>query len=445
MKRKINIQLISISILAILVTTCMSIIVFYKIFHKQALTELKNYTNIILNNEVIQSSLKNIEYISNANLELYVVDNENNLMYSNIDNEDVEIGKEVEVARKKGEGSELRYSKLERVTRIYYAVKIQQENMIIVTSMELESIVHIMIKLFPSVFPISIIMIIICIIAAQVMTKKIMRPIEEMANDLAGQEISSYKEIQPFLSTIKKQHEDILKSAMMRQEFTANVSHELKTPLTSISGYAELIETGMVQGEDAKRFASEIGQNAKRLLALINDTIQLAEIDNRNFKIELKDIDLYEIAKNSIRMVTPSADKLGITISLEGEVCILPGNKELVEEVVYNLCDNAIRYNNKNGRVDIKVVNQNDYGIIIIKDTGIGISKEDQERIFERFYRVDRSRSKATGGTGLGLAIVKHILVKHKATINLKSEVGEGTEVKIVFPKNNNQDNIVNE
>lgn len=227
--------------------------------------------------------------------------------------------------------------------------------------------------------------------------------------------------------------DDMLENSKQRQEFTANVTHELKTPLTSISGYAELIENGMASEADITRFAQGIHANANRLIILINDIIRLSELDSAEDEIEVEKLDLYAMASTCVEMLEPSAEKHRVTIALSGENCIIRANKMMIEELLYNLCDNAIRYNNVNGCVTVNVCNAEEYVVLEVKDTGIGIPKEHQERIFERFYRVDKSRSKSTGGTGLGLAIVKHIIVKHRARLEVDSEVGKGTVMRVLF------------
>ena len=229
--------------------------------------------------------------------------------------------------------------------------------------------------------------------------------------------------------------EELLKNSKMRQEFTSNVTHELKTPLTTISGYAELIETGLATGDDIVRFAKGIHKSANRLLILINDIIRLSELDNEEEEMVTEPLNLYQLAATCVEMLETNAEKHQVTISIQGENSFIEGNKMMMEELLYNLCDNAIRYNNENGTVLVDVHTDGEHVNLTVKDTGIGISKEHQERIFERFYRVDKSRSKSTGGTGLGLAIVKHIVEKHHAKLTLESEVGQGTSMQIVFER----------
>ena len=220
-----------------------------------------------------------------------------------------------------------------------------------------------------------------------------------------------------------------------RQQFVSNVSHELKTPLAAISGYSELIENGMVSEKDIARFGGEIHKSADRLLTLINDTIRLSELDATTQDVVLETVDLYQAAENCMDTLEMSAKKHDVILKLEGESCKIRTEKGMADEVIYNLCDNAIRYNNKGGSVTISVMPVDNQIVLSVKDTGIGISKEHQERIFERFYRVDKSRSKSTGGTGLGLAIVKHIVARNGARMELASEVGKGTEIRIYFDK----------
>ena len=223
----------------------------------------------------------------------------------------------------------------------------------------------------------------------------------------------------------------------MRQDFTANVTHELKTPLTSISGYAELIENGMAEEKETRRFAGEIHRNAIRLIRLINDILQLSELDTRETKLETERLNLYGLACTCLEMMKIHAEPHGISLYMEGGPAWIEGNRGMIEEVLYNLCSNAIRYNKENGRVDIHVEETPRGALLRVADTGIGIPKKHQEHIFERFYRVDKSRSKERGGTGLGLAIVKHIVAEHHAKICLESEEGTGTAITIVFPKIN--------
>ncbi len=216
----------------------------------------------------------------------------------------------------------------------------------------------------------------------------------------------------------------------MRREFTANVSHELKTPLTSISGYAEMIESGIARPEDVPGFAATIHKEAGRLLTLISDIIRLSELDEAGVAEEGQPVDLLSLARDCADTLSLSADQHHVTLSVEGTSSVVHGSRSLLLELVFNLCDNAIRYNREGGTVTVTVGDHT----LTVSDTGIGIPDKHQSRVFERFYRVDKSRSKETGGTGLGLAIVKHIAEQHRAKLELHSTVGKGTTITVRFP-----------
>lgn len=217
-----------------------------------------------------------------------------------------------------------------------------------------------------------------------------------------------------------------------RREFTANVSHELKTPLQSIMGCAELLESGMVRPEDTQRFLGNIRTEASRLLSLINDIIRLSQMDENGFVME-ETVDLYAVAAEAMESLGNAATKKGVRMTLEGESCVMTGVRRYLYEIVYNLCDNAIRYNTEGGSVKVKVSLSGEKPVLCVSDTGIGIPAEHQSRIFERFYRVDKSHSRATGGTGLGLSIVKHAVAHHGGSIRLESESGRGTTITVSF------------
>ncbi len=225
------------------------------------------------------------------------------------------------------------------------------------------------------------------------------------------------------------------KRDMLRREFTANVSHELKTPLTSISGFAELMKAGDVLENDVTDFSKSIYDEAQRLITLVNDIIKISELDGQSIPYEKETVDLYELSKEVIGRLEKEADKKNITFHLIGGRAEIIGVHKILEEMLYNLCDNAIKYNKENGTVDV-LINQTGDGVnVIVRDTGIGIPISHQDRVFERFYRVDKSHSKKVGGTGLGLAIVKHGALYHHAKLSLESTVDVGTVVTIAFSK----------
>lgn len=219
-----------------------------------------------------------------------------------------------------------------------------------------------------------------------------------------------------------------------RREFTANVSHELKTPLQGIIGSAELIENGMVKPEDMPRFVGHIRTEAQRLVTLIADIIRLSQLDEGH-ELPMEGVDMLCVASDAAAQLKAAAEAKHISMSIEGEACTVYGARSLLYEVAYNLIDNAIKYNRENGVVDIKVSRENKKVKLTVSDTGIGIALEHQQRIFERFYRVDKSHSKASGGTGLGLSIVKHAVQYHHGEIKLKSELNKGSEITVALPE----------
>lgn len=226
------------------------------------------------------------------------------------------------------------------------------------------------------------------------------------------------------------------KAEQLRREFTANVSHELKTPLHTISGSAELLANGMVKPEDIPIFLKRIYSEAQRMIQLVEDIIRLSHLDEGAEDMKWDMVDLYAVAEETINSLADEAENNGIKFELYGATVLINGIRQLLQEITYNLCDNAIKYNRKGGLVSVEIKNENEFAILTITDTGIGIPAEHQERIFERFYRVDKSHSKEIGGTGLGLSIVKHAAKLHNAEIELHSIVNKGTEITIKFPKN---------
>ena len=220
----------------------------------------------------------------------------------------------------------------------------------------------------------------------------------------------------------------------MRREFTANVSHELKTPLQGIIGSAELIENGLVKPEDMPRFVGHIRSEASRLMALISDIIRLSQLDEGE-DMPRESVDLYAEAEEAAENLRAAAEEKGVKLRLTGECAEISGVRRLVFEIIYNLCDNAIKYNRPGGSVEVSVTQSGTEAAVTVADTGIGIAPEDQARVFERFYRADKSRSKESGGTGLGLSIVKHAVQYHHGSIGLRSTPGGGTTIKVMFPK----------
>lgn len=431
MKKKILSQFLKVTLIAIVITLFMSVIVFYELFKKQVFHDLKSEA------EFARYTIDDLSDEKQFDVRVTWIGTDGNVLYDS-EAETLENHSdrpEYIDAVKTGEGKSVRKSDTLSKRIFYYAMRLEDGTVIRIAK-EAESIWTIFMSALPIIIGLTVLLYVMCYFLSKHLTAKLVKPVEELVNNAANPSlVPEYKELVPFVGALKEQREDILRSATMRQEFTANVSHELKTPLTAISGYAELIENGMVSGDDSVRFAGEIRKNSTRLLSLINDIINLSELDD-GVKLNLEKMDLYEAAKNCVKNLEVAAAKNNVKLMLLGTSSYINADKSMMDEVLYNLCDNAIRYNNKDkgGNVIVDVSNTLDGKVkLTVKDDGIGIGKEHQERIFERFYRVDKSRSRESGGTGLGLAIVKHILTSHGAELSLASELGKGTCITVTF------------
>ncbi|MGM0396411.1 MAG: sensor histidine kinase [Bacillota bacterium] len=311
------------------------------------------------------------------------------------------------------------------------------------------SIGEIFIAMIPAMIGILVFLLVILFVLSSRLTDMILAPLKKAADGIEGilsgnkvPESSIYPEVRPFVQTIDHQKRQIdmaiseLREAEeARREFTANVSHELKTPLTSINGFAEMIASGSTAKEDTIKFANIIRKEGTRLLELIDDIISLSRLDSGFSKQDFEDIALERLAMGIIHQLEFRASQKNLTLQFQGEPVSIKGNRRMLEDLVYNLVDNSIKYTDDGGSVVLTVQEKRDQGILQVADTGIGIPKEDQTRIFERFYQVDKSRSKKAGGSGLGLSIVKHIVQSHGGTINLKSSPGNGTTITVALPK----------
>ena len=439
MKKKINLNLIVTAIFTAIITMiCMNVIYFY-LFDKQVKKDLRNTAQTLQETGVFNKSAK-IPDISVENMRLTWIDTDGTVLYDNENDETIlenHLNRpEVKEAISNGEGDSDRQSATMDAKTYYHAILLD-DGTILRVSTSARSIMNIFVSSIPSMLIVMIVIAGVCVILANKLTKNLMAPIEKVSNNLENaatiQSETEYKELVPFLNTIRLQHESVLAAVKSRQDFTANVSHELKTPLTAISGYAELIENNMVDEKQRIGFAGEIRKNADRLVSHINDIIRLSELDHSDDTKGFEQVDLCKIAKECVDNLGVSAAKQNIQLNFDGTECKMHGNSHMLVELVENLCQNAIRYNNPGGTVNVTVHKLGGKTVLTVEDNGIGIPKDQQERVFERFYRVDKSRSKETGGTGLGLAIVKHIVELHDAKITLDSEVGHGTTIKVEF------------
>lgn len=441
MKSKINIRLVGIAILAVIATVIGITIIYYSLFQKQIRADLSVSAKLLKDTHYFESVNIDIDEIDLSTdlseLRVTWIDEDGTVLYDNDASAELLSNHndrpEIQEAFDKGSGEAIRKSDTMNKTTFYYAVLLDNGTVLRVAT-NAQSLWSVFMSAAPIIALIILLIIAICIFISHMLTKQLLLPIETMAENLGDSDYESpYKELEPLAEMLRSQHTDILAAAKARQDFTANVSHELKTPLTAISGYAELLDGGMVGEEQQKHFYQEIRKNADRLLALINDIIRLSDLDRKGHELSFGVIDLYEVVKECMDELTVNAKQRNVNISLDGESCNVHGIKDMLKELVENLAQNAIRYNNAGGKVWVSVTKRDGRSVLTVKDNGIGIPASEQERIFERFYRVDKSRSKATGGTGLGLAIVKHIVEIHDAKIELDSAPGVGTTISVLF------------
>ena len=338
---------------------------------------------------------------------------------------------EVKAALLHGEGRDVRVSDTIKERSIYYALLLKDGNVLRV-SRTVDNVLPMFIQVLPYITVIAVVMICFAIILARWQTSRLIRPINELdLNEPLKNEI--YEEFKPLLERIDKQNKEKDAAAQMRKEFSANVSHELKTPLTSISGYAEIMKSGLVKPEDMPKFSERIYDEACRLITLVEDIIKLSKLDEERVEIEKEDVDLYELAMDVCSRLSLPAERKGVQIKVHGESVICHGVRPVLQEMIYNICANGIKYNKDGGKLDVWVGNTLSGKKVIVRDSGIGIPKEDLDGIFERFYRVDKSHSKQSGGTGLGLSIVKHGAMLHQAEVHVESELGKGTKMELIF------------
>ncbi len=428
MRKKINGRFIMIALYSIVMTTLVMTAVFYTHLQKQVFSDLQVVAQLLSNGGNLEKS--------GGSLRVTLIDKDGTVLFdSALDEQSLDNHKsrpEIEEAFATGTGEGIRRSDTLSKSVYYYAIR-QNNGQVLRVGKESKSVLAVLLSALPVVMGTAALLSVVCLVFSHYLTAAIVKPIEDMAGDMEHmREEDSYPELVPFARKIRQQHEEILSAANVRQEFTTNVTHELKTPLAAISGYAELMEAGMVNQEDTKHFAGEIRKSAGRLLNLINDIIKLSQLDDGSEKEHLEVVNLAEIAAESVEMLSVNAKKNNVRLSYSGVPSArIRIGKELAQELLYNLIENAVRYNKPEGLVSVRVKLDGSEVVLSVEDTGIGIPAECQERIFERFYRVDKSRSKALGGTGLGLAIVKHICTLTDGSIELTSQVDVGTCITI--------------
>ncbi|MBE6875157.1 MAG: two-component sensor histidine kinase [Ruminococcus sp.] len=352
---------------------------------------------------------------------------------------------EFQEAIEHGEGDSERYSDSILRKTVNYAVRLDNYQVIRI-SMNQDTVFRLVVSMLSPVILIVLLMSLLSVVLASESSKKIMKPINQLDPENPDDR-NIYSEMKPFIRRLIAQSQQIQhqmqqlqeehkKQDAIRREFTANVSHELKTPLTSISGFAEIIRDGYVQQKDISHFADNIYKEAQRLMTLVNDILKLSRLEDGVTEIyeDRKSINLLELSQSVCERLALNAQKHDISLSCEGQPVYIIGMPHILEEIIYNICDNAIKYNQPGGFVRLNLYHSENLAVLKVEDNGIGIPEADQKRIFERFYRVNKSHSKEVGGTGLGLSIVKHGMALHHARIELDSEEGKGTCIRLCFP-----------
>lgn len=444
MKNRIFKNMFIMAILILVSSILLTVAIMYQHLSKQNVTALKNELKSISNGVNIVGS--NYLRTLKPGHRITLIDKKGNVIYdSETDASSMENHsdrEEISEALKDGEGYSERYSKTLSKKTVNVAGRLNDGTVLRVSDTS-DTVWFIMIDILLPMFIVLAAAIVMAGFLALRISKIITKPINEI--DLSNPDkTKSYEEISPLLDKINEQNRQICrqmeelnmeheKQDHMRRDFTANVSHELKTPLTSISGFAEIIQNGIVKEEDIRRFAGKIHDESQRLITLVGDIIKLSQLDGRDIAVKMEPIDLYETSQVVMSHLEAAAEKREVTMRLLGNRIVIMGAEQIVEEMIFNLVDNAIKYNKDGGTVTVEIC-RSDKGIeLSVADTGIGIPEEDIDRIFERFFRVDKSHSKNIGGTGLGLSIVKHGAIFHNARLSVKSKLNVGTEIKITF------------
>ena len=444
MEEKISYRLFLMGFFGLLFTAALCIFVFHKAFTAQAWTGLEREAELVSAGYDLVDQPKNLSAFVTDDLRITLISRDGSVLFESATDQPMEnhlSRPEIQQALASGVGREVRDSQTLGYETYYYAVRMPNGDVLRVAQ-DAETIWSIYDSSIPAIVLSCIALMLAAAVLSALLTRALVQPVLHMTEDLDHiQENVPYKELIPFAESI---HSDrILRenNEKMRQEFTANVSHELKTPLTSISGYAELIETGIAKPADVQGFAQKIHVEATRMIQLVNDILQLSNLDNvseTGAEPEMEVVDLLDVARECVERQKLNARRAYISLTYLGESAPVRGSRSLLDELCQNLCDNAIRYNRPGGKVQIMTAcNRDGHCTLTVADNGIGIPREAQSSVFERFYRVDKSRSKATGGTGLGLAIVKHIARIHGARIRLESQVDAGTTITVTFPTAN--------
>ena len=418
----------------------------YSHFTDEQLAQLRNETKLVAQ-AVKRSGIHYFDDLGTTDFRITWITGEGTILYDN--EADAEVmenhmeREEIRDALRNGYGESRRYSSTLFERQLYTAQRLS-DGSVLRLSITQATIWNLFLRFLLPISGILLAALAISFILASRLSHRIVEPINTLDLDdpMKNADRDAYVEILPLLRRLDDQKQQLArdraeleKTSMIRQEFTANASHELKSPLHVISGYAELLESGMVSSEDSRRlFAAKIRTESQRMSKLVEDIIDLSRLDGGGVGMKRELTDLYRIALNAVDSLQASAEDAGVTISVEGENAPLYGIPQALYSIVYNLCSNAIHYSNRGGHVLVTIRSLPERSVLLVRDDGIGIPAEDLDRIFERFYRVDKSHSKEVGGTGLGLSIVKHAAMIHDAEIRVDSELGKGSLFTVEFP-----------
>jgi len=440
MRKRIYINMCAISFVILAMIALFVLILLYKgngiMMENQMKSEVKDITAALeyMDEDTVFSYLDEITDSDSCRITL--IKKDGTILYDSKEDADKmenhQKRPEVQEALKKGNSFQVRQSNTMDY-QMYYAATLLSNGEVLRLSYVSESVCSLLLGFAPYYIGVILVTVIIILAVTWKVSNSIIEPINSI--DIHNPEMNfRYKEFMPLLLRISKYNEERKKNEKLRREFSANVSHELKTPITSISGYADLLRNGMVKPDDVEVFAEKIYKESERLIHLVNDIIKLSQLDEKKVGIDKVIVNLDDLAHKVKESLILVSDKYKVNFELDTEPVRIMAVELMMEELLYNLCENAIKYNKPGGFVKL-TIRQDLWNVFItVSDSGIGIPKDCQNRIFERFYRVDKSHSKQIGGTGLGLAIVKHVVEYHEGKIEIDSDEGRGTKIKVILP-----------
>ncbi len=417
----------------------------YSHFERKIFNELETEA-VFLEYCISESNIDGLNKFNSVKNRITLIGKDGTVYFDNMADaskmENHSLREEFIAAKEKGSAKVTRYS-FTMMNKTLYFAKLLSNGDVLRISCDQHSVAVLVFGMSKTLLVMLVIAVIASGTAAVWTSKQIINPLNQI-NLENPEDCLVYEELKPFTKRIAEENFEKTQREELRKQFTANVSHELKTPLTSISGFAEILKNGGTDEKTTKDFASTIYEESQRMISLVNDIIKLSKLDEKSISLEKESINLLELSKEITNILSASAKTKNVTLKVQGDAGKIYGVQPVIYEMIYNLIDNAIKYNKQNGSVEITVKDENlnpaenagsfsKKTTISVHDTGIGIPKNEQERVFERFYRVDKSRSKELGGTGLGLSIVKHAAKYHNATINLSSKEGKGSIFTVTF------------